>query len=122
MRHVPDPPMPLFEQAREPHSGPGGPEKQPPSRPPVPFPPAPVVDPGVRMSDVPRLSDQCELVLSWLKAGERIDQEIAASRARIWRLAARIHDLRAAGHAIRGETLPGEKFMTYWIESQEKQA
>lgn len=72
----------------------------------------PPVDPNVVPEDESRLAGQNAKVLGWLQNGERVTVRRAWGDGVQW-LAARIHDLRAAGYAINGDYLGGE--MTYFI-------
>lgn len=57
------------------------------------------VDPTTRPQDRARLSRQCEQVLAWLQAGEVLTAAVAWERG-VQRLAARCHDLKAAGYPV----------------------
>jgi len=48
---------------------------------------------------------QNDAILVYLKSGRWIDQRIAAGKFGIYRLASRVYDLRARGHAIEERTL-----------------
>lgn len=48
---------------------------------------------------------QTDRLLAWLKTGKTIDPMEALRELGIYRLAARVRDLRAAGHAIETETV-----------------
>lgn len=47
-----------------------------------------------------RRNTQCERLLSWLETGKTIDPMGALRELGIYRLAARVRDLREAGHPI----------------------
>lgn len=48
---------------------------------------------------------QCKRVLAWLELGKPITQQLALSELGVGRLAARIQDLRDAGHTIHTKTI-----------------
>ncbi len=48
---------------------------------------------------------QCKRVLDWLSLGKPITAEVAKNELGIARLAARIADLRNAGHIIHAKTI-----------------
>lgn len=73
------------------------------------------VDPNVRAQDVPRLSAQCEQVLAWLRAGERLTATVVFPRG-IQRLAGRVHDLRSAGYDVRSDYCKVQTCAVYWME------
>lgn len=98
--------MPLFDW-----SGPGVPEKQPPA--PSPTLPA---DTFVREEDRARLTGQNAALLAWLKAGERVTPRTAFERG-ITRLAARVWDLRKAGHNVKSDYDGAQKCAVYWIDA-----
>lgn len=104
----PEPPLNLFD-----HSGPGGPDKQPPALAPSPVRPA---DTFVREEDRARLTGQNAALLAWLMAGERVTPRTAFDRG-ITRLAARVWDLRQAGHNVRSDYDGPQKCAVYWIDA-----
>ncbi len=50
-------------------------------------------------------NSQCKRVLDWLSLGKPITAEVAKNELGIARLAARIADLREAGHIIHAKTI-----------------
>lgn len=69
-----------------------------------------------------RLNSQSQAVLAQLKAGRRITQLDALDELGCARLAARIHELREAGHAIKSESVTtpsGARIAEYRLERPE---
>lgn len=61
-------------------------------------------------------TSQNTAILSWLKSGNTLTQREATNRFDCTRLAARVHDLRAEGHAINRvmvETETGKRVARY---------
>ena len=75
------------------------------------------VDPNVRACDKKRLSDQASAVLHTLRKHGQISPEYARHFG-IQGLAARIKDLRAAGHNITTTRDPVSKEAIYRMEAQ----
>lgn len=76
----------------------------------------PPVDPNLRRQDVPAITGQNALVYAMLKAGPvTISDAIGKG---VTRLAARIHDLRAAGVAIRDDWQQGTRVKVYRLDTQ----
>jgi len=78
----------------------------------------PAVDPNIAAlpDDPTRLSGQNGKVLEMLKAGERVTPRSAYDLG-ITRLAARIHDIRKAGHNVRSDYDTAGKCAVYWLEA-----
>lgn len=74
----------------------------------------PPADPNVRATDLPRLTGQNADLLAWLQAGERVTPRTAYERG-ITRLAARVHDLKAAGYDVKSDYDAGSKCAVYWM-------
>lgn len=76
--------------------------------------PAPV-DPNVRPKDVPALTGQNAAILAMLKKGWVTPTD--AMRIGCRRLAARCHDIKAAGYPVRDEYIPGSREKRYMLDS-----
>ncbi len=61
---------------------------------------------------------QCDQILGYMKRGRAISPLIALEKFGCFRLAARIHDLRAKGHPIESrEVIRGDKhFAEYYMK------
>lgn len=67
------------------------------------------------------MPSQAERILSHLKAGNRLTPREALDRFGCMRLAARIHELREAGHDIRDRSVTlsdGTRYAEYWLEEE----
>lgn len=62
-----------------------------------------------------RKQTQSEMILAALSKGARLTALDALKRFRCFRLAARIRDLRKAGHAIQSRQVKGQPYHVYWI-------
>jgi hypothetical protein len=65
------------------------------------------------------MTSQNQEILEALMSGQRLTALDALDRHRCFRLAARIHDLRKAGHDIQEETIShnGKRYSRYFIPS-----
>lgn len=62
-----------------------------------------------------RKAKQTSVILLALHCGKRLTPLDALKRYGCFRLAARIHDLRKAGHAIQSRQVKGQPYHVYWI-------
>lgn len=62
---------------------------------------------------------QAQMVLEALQRGDKITAINALSRFGVFRLAARIHELKKLGHDIQSATMKrssGKRYSVYWLE------
>ena len=62
---------------------------------------------------------QAQMVLEALQRGDKITAINALSRFGVFRLAARIHELKKLGHDIQSATMDrkdGKRYSVYWLE------
>lgn len=62
-----------------------------------------------------RKQTQASRILLALHCGARLTARTALARFGCFRLAARINDLRKAGHAIQSRQVQGQPYYVYWI-------
>jgi len=78
------------------------------------------IDPNVRAVDVPRLTGQNAQIVCLMKQRGSIDARDAQAIG-VWRLAARIGDIRGAGYVIESKINETTKLAVYSLVSEPQQ-